>query len=587
MLDDARGVWLLCEPREPIETTRAEDVAAACARIEALARDTHIALLLDYELGYWLEPAAALHAPQIARPPLQALVFAQALWLERADFDAQLAAWVATLPEEKRYSGIADLHYGLDAGAYHRAIARILEYIRAGDTYQINFTWPMHFRSYGAPLALYAALRARQPVAHGAFVQLPDRSVLSLSPELFLAKQDSQLTSKPMKGTAPRGKNPTEDRELAAALHGSDKDRAENVMIVDLIRNDMGRLARPGSVRVESLFAIEEYPTVHQMVSTVSADIGEAPLYEVLRALFPCGSITGAPKIRAMQITQELELGPRGLYTGSIGHLRPGGDFNFNVAIRTLELDTQGQGYLGIGGGIVADSKPEREYRECQDKARFLTALSARFQLIETLRLDPDMAVPYALAPRHLMRLESSAAALGFNYDSEKIIDGLLHLATALRGQGPQRVRLTLAHSGEIELQHAPLAPLPENPGVILAATTMDSTHPLLRHKTTVRGRYEEALARLPDGCFDALFFNERGELTEGARSTVYLVHGGRWRTPALDCGLLDAVMRRELLEKHRPRIEEAHLTRADLESADEIWLSNALRGLFRVRLSD
>ena len=204
----------------------------------------------------------------------------------------------------------------------------------------MNFTWPMEFRSYGAPLALYAALRARQPVAHGAFVQLPDRNVLSLSPELFVARQATTLTSKPMKGTAPRGRDGAEDRALAEALRHSEKDRAENVMIVDVIRNDLGRIARPGSVRVDELFAIETYPTVHQMVSTVSADIGDASLDDVLRALFPCGSITGAPKIRAMQIAQELELAPRGLYTGSIGHMYPDGDFEFNVAIRTVELDS-------------------------------------------------------------------------------------------------------------------------------------------------------------------------------------------------------------------------------------------------------
>jgi para-aminobenzoate synthetase/4-amino-4-deoxychorismate lyase len=355
-------------------------------------------------------------------------------------------------------------------------------------------------------------------------------------------------------------------------------------MIVDVIRNDMGRIARPGSVRVDELFAIEAYPTVHQMVSTVSAEIEDASLYDVLRALYPCASITGAPKIRAMQIAQDLEEGPRGLYTGSIGHIGPGGDFELNVAIRTVELDAEGHGRLGIGGGIVADSRPDREYRECLDKARFLTDLPVAFQLIETLRLESGT---YPLLDRHLARLTASSAALGFTCDPQAIRAALLQRAADLAGDAPARVRLTLAQSGACEITQAAIVPLPELPGVTLAGSRVDSGNLLLRHKTTVRARYEEALARATTipGCFDALFFNERGELTEGARSSVYLVRDGRWRTPALECGVLDAVMRRSLLDAHEPPIEEARLSHADLISADEVWLSNAVHGLFRVHL--
>ncbi|HKY01265.1 MAG TPA: aminodeoxychorismate synthase component I [Burkholderiales bacterium] len=587
--DEQAGVWLLSTLRERIEATRAEDVAQACERTDQAARSAHTVMLLDYELGYWLEPAAALRVPQIVRPPLQSLVFDEAQWLSRTEFDMQLTAWVEGLPEEMRHAGFAGLQYALEAQAYSAAIERILAYIHDGDTYQTNFTWPMHFQAYGAPLALYAALRERQPVEHGAFVQLSNRHVLSLSPELFLKRRGRHLTSKPMKGTAPRGKNEAEDRALAEGLRHSEKDRAENVMIVDLIRNDMGRLARPGSVEVEALFAIEAYPTVHQMVSTVSADIGEATLCEILSALFPCGSITGAPKIRAMQIAQELELGPRGLYTGSIGHLRPGGDFDFNVAIRTIELDQTRHGRLGIGGGIVADSRPDREYSECLDKARFLTALPAAFELIETLRLEPDAEQPYPLLARHLARLGRSAAFFGFLYEETVVRDLLSELARACPGQSTQRVRLTLAQDGHIDLQHAVLSPLTSNPlpTVVVSDEPIDGSNILLRHKTTVRGVYDATLERVTrkPACFDALFFNRRGDLTEGTRSTVYLVKDGKWRTPTLDCGVLDAVMRRELLESHRPRIDEARLTRTDLLAADEIWLSNALRGLFRVLL--
>lgn len=359
-------------------------------------------------------------------------------------------------------------------------------------------------------------------------------------------------------------------------------------MIVDLIRNDMGRLAQPGSVKVEALFAVENYPTVHQMVSTVSADIGDASVGDVLHALFPCGSITGAPKIRAMQIAQELESDERSLYTGSIGHFRPGGDFSLNVAIRTIELDDAGRGRLGIGGGIVADSHPELEYRECLNKALFLTALPVAFHLIETILLEPAAQEPYPLLSWHLARLAHSAAYFGFAYEERWARESLARLAATTSGARSRRVRLTLAQNGHIELQDAPLDPITDSPCVILATTQVDSRNPLLRHKTTVRAVYDQALERalnIPD-CFDVLFFNERGELTEGARSSVYVKHGERWRTPRLDCGLLDAVMRRVVLETHQPQIEEAILGREDLLNADEIWLSNALRGFFRVKLS-
>jgi para-aminobenzoate synthetase/4-amino-4-deoxychorismate lyase len=581
------GVWLLHSLRAHIQANNAEQVQAACAQIEAAAQQSHSVLLLDYELGYWLEPAAAIAAPRIERAPLEAFVFEQAQWLARADFDAQLQTWVATLPGEQAHAGIAELRFGLDGDAYRHAIERILAYIYSGDTYQVNFTWPMHFQCYGHPLALYAALRARQPVEHGAYIACGDRHVLSLSPELFLQRHGTRLTSKPMKGTAPRGSDETEDRALAEALHCSLKNRAENVMIVDLIRNDLGRLAKPGSVKVESLFSIEKYPTVHQMVSTVSADVGGASLYAILRALFPCGSITGAPKIRAMQIAQELESGPRGLYTGSIAHLQPDGDFSFSVAIRTLELDAQARGRLGIGGGIVADSQPEHEYRECLDKARFLTALPAGFELIETLLLSAGEARSFPLLARHLARLRGSAAYFGFAYSETAVVDALQQYARRADGKRPHRVRLTLAKSGTPTITMAPLVDFKQAPAVAFSTAITDSTSLFLRHKTTVRPLYERSLRSLPEGSdiFDLLFFNERGELTEGARSNVYLVRNGRWFTPPLSCGALGGVMRADVLARAEPEVEERVLYREDVLQADEIYLSNALRGLFRVHL--
>ena len=584
---DDEGVWLCSGLVQRIEARHPDEVAHACARLEQAARARYVVALLDYELGYWLEPRAALRPPEITRAPLTALVFEQAAWLARDAFDAELAALVATLPETERHAGIAALVYGRDRKRYCAAVKRILHYIHDGDCYQINYTWPMHFQCYGAPLALYHALRQRQPVQHGALVQLPDRTVLSLSPELFLQRRGARLHSMPMKGTAPRGATAAEDQRNADALQASEKDRAENVMIVDLIRNDLGRIATPGSVRVESLFDIERYPTVLQMVSTVAAEAPHATLHDILHALFPCGSITGAPKIRAMQIAQELEVGPRHLYTGSIGLFRPGGDFSLSVAIRTLEVEPDGSGRLGIGGGIVADSDPDREYEECLAKARFAIDLPVEFELIETLRLEPQEEAPYPLLSWHLERLRDSARHYDFAYDETRVLEAL-NRTRRDAGAQPQRVRLTLDKSGAIAVRAVPLLPpAAEMLTVAIADDRVDSRNPFLHHKTTVRSQYNDALKRIETlpGCFDLLFFNERGELTEGARTNVYIVRDGRWYTPALACGVLNGVMRRALMATHEPRIEERTLLREDLESADELYLSNAARGLFRVRL--
>lgn len=585
--NDSDGVWLCSGLAERIEARQPDEVAHACARIEQIARTRHVVALLDYELGFWLEPRAALRPPEIVRAPLTALVFEQAIWLERTTFDAALAAYVAELPETDRHAGVAALTRGRDRASYCAAVERILRYIHEGDCYQINYTWPMRFECYGATLALYHALRQRQPVQHGALVQLPDRTVLSLSPELFVERQGARLHSMPMKGTAPRGATPADDQRNADALRGSEKDRAENVMIVDLIRNDLGRIATPGSVRVESLFDIERYPTVLQMVSSVVAEAPDASLHDILHALFPCGSITGAPKIRAMQIAQELEDTPRHLYTGSIGLIRPGGDFGFSVVIRTLEIAPDGTGRLGIGSGIVADSDPDREYEECLAKARFATDLPADFELIETLRLEPQSDVPYPLLPLHLERLRESAAHYGFAYDEGKVI-ATLNDVQREAGLPPQRVRLTLAKSGALTVRAGPLpAPTDEILSVVIADDTVDAGNSFLRHKTTVRRQYDDALKKIEGlpGCFDALFFNERGELTEGARTNVYVVLDGRWYTPPLTCGVLNGVMRRSLIAANDCRITERVLHRDDLESADAVYLSNAARGLFQVKL--
>ncbi len=579
---------LLSELDRTILCDDPDEVDAALARIDAAAEaGCHVAIVADYELGYWLEPMAlGRHYPS-RRPLLCGYVFRRAKDLDGNEVADFLAAHRAALPPSRRIAGIADLQPMLDEAGYLAAVRRILAYIAEGDCYQVDFTFPLRFRHFGDPLALYAKLRMAQPVHHGAYLQLPGRTLLSLSPELFVERCGDCLTTRPMKGTAPRGADAAKDAAYRDELAASEKNRAENLMIVDLIRNDLGRLARLGSVRVDRLFEIEPYPTVWQMTSTVSASVPERSLGTIFRALFPCGSVTGAPKIRAMQIAAELEPGPRGAYTGAIGYLRPGGDFSFNVPIRTLSLLPDGTGTLGIGSGIVADSDPAGELIECGWKARFATGIAAEFQLIETLLLDPDRQEGYPLLEAHLHRLAASARYFAFHCDTDRVRAALFAHARTLDAAGRQRIRLLLDRDGGISIRSTAVVSASEEVHVVPARQRVDSRDLFRYHKTTVRHEYEAELLRLAalPQVFDAIFCNERGELCEGARSNIYLCFDGVLHTPPESAGLLSGVMRRELLREQPMPIIERTLYPHDLERADALYISNAVRGLQRARL--
>ncbi len=519
-----------------------------------------------YELGYLLEPRSA---PQGWRPGENVLArfwrFRERIALSAPEAEAWLDA-----NEGGEIAGISDLSPTVDEAGYKRAVERIKRFISDGDCYQVNYTFPIEFSWFGSPLAVYARLRRRQPVRYGGFVGGPCGGIVSLSPELFLERHGERLLTRPMKGTAARSL-PSE------VLRDSVKDRAENLMIVDLLRNDLGRLAEPGSVSVDRLFGIEDYPTVWQMVSEVSARIGRENFEAVLRALFPCGSITGAPKIRAMQIIGELEGTPRGLYTGALGFLAPNGDFRLNVAIRTLELASGHRGRMGVGSGIVADSLPDAEWRECLLKAEFLRNIDPGLQLIETLRRENGV---YPMWAGHLARLRRSAEWFGFPLDEQRLCREL----GKQPAQGIWRVRLTLDKAGDIDIQTVALADAPHSVRLAeLAEARIDSSDPLRAHKTTVRPLYDAALRGLPadSPVFDLIFVNERGEVAEGARSNVFVERDGVLLTPPVACGALPGVLRAELLASGRAR--EAVLYPADL--GDDFFLGNALRGLIPVRL--
>jgi para-aminobenzoate synthetase/4-amino-4-deoxychorismate lyase len=582
---DDGGALLLTDYRGAICFDGNGDPAAIFAQIEAAtAGGAWVALAAEYGLGFSFEPG--VFAPTLDRPLLQAWIFGCSERLDTNAVASFLAARLAAIPAHENNAGIADLLPGMDAAHYAEAVAQIRQWIADGDCYQINFTFPLDFQVFGHPLALYAGLRERQPVRYGGYIATPEATLLSFSPELFFERRGDRVVTRPMKGTAPRGQSPAEDAAHCAALLASDKERAENVMIVDLLRSDLGRLAQPGKVRVDALCAAEAYPTLWQMVSTVSADLPGASLLDLFRALFPCGSITGAPKIRAMQRITELEGWQRGLYTGALGWVAPGGDCRFNVAIRTLEIRQENgvqRGRLGVGSGIVIDADPASEYAECLLKAHFLTGFDPGFELFETLRLE---AGAYPLLNFHLDRLRASAHVLGFSYDAQQVTSLLADEAKRC-GSALYRVRLTLAHDGTVRVASAPQ---PDEAGrewqVVLASERLDADDPLLRHKTTARSRYDRALAALADqpDVFDAIFLNTRGEVCEGARSNVFVERNGMLLTPPLACGLLPGVMRRQLIASGRA-VEQV-LRLEDLQSAPAIYVANALRGLMPVRLS-
>lgn len=578
LLDDADGdARLYTGLLAHIECRSADALPNFFAQMQqALTAGQYAIGLFSYELG------TAMYG--IAARPDQSAVLASMLLFSHCEQLAAVEAWLIQHAEAAP-SGIAQLRPGLDEASFCHAVETIQRYIEAGDTYQANLTFPLHLQAYGDPLALYAKLRARQPVPYGAFIKMPNgQHILSLSPELFVKYEQGTLTAKPMKGTAEACMDPDENQRRARALAADPKERAENLMIVDLLRNDLGRIAVTGSVQVSALFEVERFGSVLQMTSSISARRRpEVHLQQTFNALYPCGSITGAPKLRTMQILRQLETTPRGLYTGAIGCFEANTDFTLSVPIRTLVLEPPTNtglrtGVMGIGAGIVHDSRPQAEYAECLLKARFLSTLPADFALFETMQASRRAGFLYL--ERHLARLAASAAFFGFQYAPEQLRAKLITTCADWPDDHAYRVKLSLQQSGDFSIESAPLTPLALPVLLLLAETAMQSGELFLRHKTTLREHYDAGWrAAEAQGAFDALFFNERDELTEGGRSTVFVKLQGRWLTPPLTAGILPGVMRSVLLTDPQFDAREQVLQRVDLFNAEQIMVCNALRG--------
>jgi para-aminobenzoate synthetase/4-amino-4-deoxychorismate lyase len=546
-------------PAETVEARRPDEIGPALERL----RGRHAAGFIAYEAGLGLEPKLAPLALPAEADGSPLLWFGLFEGWEDVDPAALLpdpaGAW-ARRPRPR-----------VEREAHESAIARALDHILAGDIYQANLTFQAEVATAGHPLALYAAIRPRARAGWGGVVFTGEHWLLSFSPELFFTLEAGRVTARPMKGTAAARSDPE-------ALRNDPKQRAENLMIVDLLRNDLSRLSKPGTVKVPALFEIETYPTVLQMTSTVVGELEDGlGAVDLLRTIFPCGSVTGAPKIRAMEIIASLEGEKRGPYTGSIGRLAPDGEAEFNVAIRTLVLrDGETLARLGLGSGIVADSVAADEWLECLAKGEFV-ASSGRFDLIETMRFDPREGL-YEL-DRHLARMKRSAETFGFAFDRHDARNELQAATFFLREA--RKLRLLLSSSGALAIESRPLPDASEEPvEVALAPLPVEPEDFRLRHKTSDRRFYDEA--REKAGTFEVAFVDRDGFVTEGSFTSLFVERGGRLLTPPLKRGLLPGVLREVLIAEGRA--EEADLRAEDL--ADGFFVGNAVRGLMRARLA-
>jgi para-aminobenzoate synthetase/4-amino-4-deoxychorismate lyase len=575
-LVQTRHGWLrMSRPSSVIEARGITDVLSAIGRAETLARETgaHAAGFVSYEAGaaFGLTVAPALRQSE-GRPD-----------------DRWPLVWFGIFPQENVTAidgparggdyALGPLSADVDRQAFERAFNRIKDHIAAGDTYQVNYTFRMRAAFDGDARSLFADLAAAQQGRYAVFLDLGDRAVCSASPELFFERAAGQIQARPMKGTVARGRTLEEDKCQQKRLLESPKQRAENVMIVDMVRNDLGRIAEVGTVAVPELFTVERYPNVWQMTSLVTGRTG-APLADIFAAVHPSASVTGAPKVRTMELLAGLERGPRGPYTGAIGHIAPDGDARFNVGIRTATVDkVRHQVQFGIGSGIVWDSGAADEYAECLVKAAVLGRRPVAFELLETMRWAPGEG--FFLLDRHLSRLRESAEYFGFSAD-ESVIRRRLESAVA-GCEGVRRVRLLVARDGAVRVEQTAASFSDDVVQVRLADAPVDSQDVFLFHKTTNRAVYDRARAG-GGGSADVVLWNGQRQVTEATLANIVVAVDSRKVTPPVGCGLLAGTFRAELLA--RGEISERVVTVEELRQASELWLVNSVQGWRRARLS-
>ena len=606
--------WLFTDPLCEIVAYSREEFFNALARIDQERKNGHyLAGYISYEAGYALSHKLSVFLNQ--KPSDKPLIQFYAFDKVQRTSSQDVTQALNELPESDPY--IHNWQAAESQADYLQNLEKLHQYVVAGDTYQVNHTYRVNFDLAGSINGLYKTLRQRQPVAFSSLMHLPERSILSLSPELFVRKEDTTLSTKPMKGTMPRGSTSEEDAAILKSMAADKKQQSENLMIVDLMRNDIGRLADAGSMKVSKLFEIETYKTLHQMISSIEGQVSkEITFSEVINGLFPYGSITGAPKIRTMEIIHELENTPRDIYTGAIGFITPENDFTFNVPIRTITFPKGSkQGTLGIGGGIIYESDPVDEWHESQLKARFITGINRQFKLIETLRYDASYKQVLRL-DKHLERLKQSASCFDYPADVANITQIIISYVKQHADEFDLKLRVLLDEAGGIEISSEALpefsnaTPVLSNtalakstiqaselalgrslPKVYLSPIKLDETNLFRQHKSTNRALYNTAYKEAEaDGFYDVLFLNRQGYLAEASRHNLFIRQGDKLYTPPLEDGALPGVMRDELLATTHNLADEnslavivKSLTLEDLRRADSVYLSNSVRGLVEV----
>lgn len=572
---DETRTFLFTKPVEVLAANTFSELEILIKKIDSyIERGFYLAGYLSYEAGYLFEEGF--------RRPLENMPFAFPLaWFGVYENPRITESTANSISPQQDSFAIPSLSMNLTPEEYEEKVLKILDYIKRGETYQVNFTFRVNFDLEGNPFHLYEALKKRQRVAYSAIVHDAKRQILSLSPELFFKRKNNTLLARPMKGTSPRGKSELDDRNLLKELSQDSKTKAENSMIVDLIRNDFGKIAKLGSVQVEKLRQIEEYETLFQMTSTVKSTLKESiDYYQLFKALLPGGSITGAPKYRTMQIIRELESTSRDVYTGAIGFISKE-EAIFNIPIRTIVLEN-GKGTMGVGSGIVWDSNPKKEYEECIVKQRFLFGAMS-FRLIESMLLRNNKPTLLSL---HLERLRKSAHFFGFSYNEEEILYAITQYSKdKIDKSSKVKLRLELFRDGKIQLEHSNIQIQNKSLGRIkLSQVRINSKNIFQYHKTTNRKTYNEEYKRaVKEGFADFVFLNEKEEVVETSIYNLFIKKDNQYYTPPLSSGALPGVMREYLLKKRK--LKEKTLTIADLQFADKIYLCNSVRGIMRVSL--
>jgi para-aminobenzoate synthetase/4-amino-4-deoxychorismate lyase len=573
--------YIFLDPLKVIKINRYSGVEKAFVDIQGLAKNHYLAGYFSYELGYFFENKQFSFKDRVSYPLIQLCVFDKAICFDhrKGKFNACPSGILKKKGALAGFS-VKNLSFNFSRAEYLKRISRIKGHIRRGDTYQINFTGKYRFRFSGSAFSFYQSLKNRQSVPYSAFSKLKDEYLLSFSPELFFKRNGRSIYSKPMKGTIARGKDIEEDKRQVQSLKNSLKDSAENIMIVDLIRNDLGRIAEIKSVKPSGLFNIEKYNTLFQMTSGVRAVLKNGMTYfDIFSNIFPGGSVTGAPKIRSMQIIRKLEKGPRNIYCGALGMILPKDKAVFNMPIRTVSL-IGNKGEMGSGSGIVYDSSGLAEYKECMLKAKFLADRYKEFCLLETILWGGE----YAFLEEHLERMELSAQYFAFYFNRAKIKKALSSLKIKFKTGALYKVRLLLDRKGYLRIEHSKM---PRESGIkyiVVSNYKIDPQNLFCYHKTTNRQLYDSEYIRYHRrGYFDVIFLNKIGEVAEGAISNIIIEKNKIYYTPPLSSGILPGIFRNYFIRKYRAQEKKIFLK--DLLRADRIFLSNSVRGLTEVKI--